>query len=70
MGELKDGYIFWIPQYKHQIIQNNLLEKLGKCVKFEVAFSKNGRIWINSAKLDNIMLISNMFKLIANKLEE
>lgn len=50
MGELKDGFVFWIPQYQHHIIQGNLLEKLGKCVKFDVAFGKNGRIWVNSAK--------------------
>lgn len=25
MGELKDGYVFWVPQYKHQVIQNTLL---------------------------------------------
>lgn len=49
-----------VPRYRHGRLVDRLGE-IGKLTKFEVAFGKNGIIWVNSANHRTTVLLYNIF---------
>jgi len=64
-GELKEGMVLDFPMSFCKSLlkdEKNLLEELKKYVTYEIAIGHNGKIWVNSTSLKNIMLILNIIR--------
>lgn len=66
LGQLKAGSLTQVPVYKQSILKP-YLQRIGKCTKFQIALAKNGFIWINCARVQNLMLIINMIKAVTEE---
>lgn len=67
MGELKGGLMVYASPHRHPQIQKEVMERVGKCAKFEAAFGRNGRIWINAGSSHNVNVIANMVGVIESR---
>lgn len=59
MGELKNGMLIRSTREKHKRVEEKL-ESLGKACKFEIAFGKNGWIWVGCGGGESGMLLYNV----------
>lgn len=62
-GPLKDGYMFETSTGLSRKLLSSptcpVLEALGKKLSFEIAVGLNGRVWVNAASPDTIVVVAN-----------
>ncbi|MBA0738490.1 hypothetical protein Gogos_011836 [Gossypium gossypioides] len=62
-GPLKDGYMFETSTGLSRKLLSSptcpVLEALGKRLSFEIAVGLNGRVWVNAASPDTIVVVAN-----------
>ncbi|KAK6249481.1 K Homology domain [Theobroma cacao] len=62
-GPLKDGYMFETSTGLSRKLLSSptcpVLEALGKKLSFEIAVGLNGRVWVNAATPDTIVVVAN-----------
>ncbi len=59
LGELKGGMKVEAARYKHDLVEGKL-EMIGKYLKFEIGFGKNGFIWIKTQSLESMIALYNV----------
>ncbi|KAK8627805.1 hypothetical protein V6N13_135405 [Hibiscus sabdariffa] len=62
-GPLKDGYMFETSTGLSRKLLSSptcpVLEALGKKLSFEIAVGLNGRVWVNAASPDTVVVVAN-----------